>query len=337
MKRFQAAITVAIATFCLNAGTSRAATFTVSQNNNPSDLISSLLGSITGLDSSTFQVQTIGNAQAFGTFQDDPFGLNSGIALSTGKVADLAGKNQCYASCADLKTDFPPIGTSGDRIQLRFDFLNNTADNLYFQYVFGSEELPEWAGSVFNDRFNLQLNGENLAYLSDGVTPVNITNLAQSSDLILNPPVTGFASDQTKLDGYSQPLLFTGNLKKGKTNTLLITLEDLGDGIYDSGVFLKAGTLSTVKPPDLSSGATNCRPIAIGGGVGLTRDSASGVPGRVDAGTPNCTKNEGGGAKVPEPSTTIGLLLVGLLSGGVFLKRRVNNRDRVLETLLEDV
>lgn len=335
MKQFQATITVAIAAFCLNAGTSRAATFTVTQNNNPSDLISNLLGNITGLDSSSFQIQTIGNAQAFGTFQDDPFGLNSGIALSTGNVAALVGGNQCYTSCADLKTDFPLIGTAGDRIQLRFDFLNNTADNLYFQYVFGSEELPEWAGSVFNDRFNLQLNGENLAYLSDGVTPVNITNLAQSSDLVLNPPVTGFASDQTKLDGYSQPLLFTGNLRKGETNTLLITLEDLGDGIYDSGVFLKAGTLGTIKPPNLDSGVINCRPIPIGGGLGLTRDSASGVPGRVDAGTSNCTKDEGGGTKVPEPSAAIGLLLVGFLSGGVLLKRRFNDGDRVTETLSE--
>jgi len=313
---------IALTSYSFLPDAAHAVSFTATQENDPNTLINQLLGDTTGLDTSSFQVQTIGNAQAFGTFQNGPFNLTSGIVLSTGKVIDLPSENECYGSCADLKTDFPPLSTPNDRIQLRFDFFNNTADNLYFQYVFGSEELPEWAGSVFNDRFTLQLNGQNFAYLSDQTTPVNITNLARSTDLILNPPNTGIVSNETKLDGYSRPLLFTSNLQKGKINTLLITVEDLGDGIYDSAVFLKAGTLSTSKPPDITGFPTNCSPIPVLGGTGATRDTGSGVPGSADSGTRNCTTDPDGSTAIPEPSSTLGLIAFGGWATRFFLKRR---------------
>ncbi len=341
MNRSQATtvtIIIALATYSLSPDSAQAASFTATQENDPNTLISKLLGNTTGLDTSSFQVQTIGNAQAFGTFQNDPFNLKSGVVLSTGKVTDLPGINRCYTSCTDVSTDFPPLGTSGDRIQLRFDFVDNTADKLYFQYVFGSEELPEWAGSIYNDRFSLQLNGQNLAYLSDGTTTVNITNLARSQDLILNPPNIGPAINETKLDGYSKPLFFTGNLQKGKTNTLLVTIEDLGDGIYDSAVFLKAGTLSTVKPPDIPNVPTSCNPIPVLGGTGFTRAPGTGVPSTSDSGTLNCSGsnssnpggnggNGGGGGSsipVPESSSGLGILTFGIFGAGAILKHKNN-------------
>lgn len=328
-----ATILITLLAYSFSSDSAQAASFTVTQENDPNTLINQLLGDTTGLDVSSFRVKTIGNAQAFGTFQNDPFHLNSGIVLSTGKVTDLVGENRRYTTGADVSTDFPARGTSGDRIQLQFDFIDNTADTLYFQYVFGSEELPEWAGSIYNDRFALQLNGQNLAYLSDRKTSVNITNLARSTDLILNPPNTGTASKETKLDGYSKPLLFTGDLQKGKTNTLLITVEDLGDGIYDSAVFLKAGTLSTVKPLDVSGVPTSCNPIPVLGGIGFTRDTGAGVPGTSDSGTFNCSSNPGdgnpgggnpgdGSEAVPEPSTMLGLLTFSALTARWRLKRR---------------
>ncbi len=319
MKRFHnyacllAAVTTA--SLCLNPTPGRAASLTTTQNNNPTALINALLGDTTGLDVSSFNVQTIGNAQAFGTFQQDPFGLASGVVVSTGKVTDIPGVNKCYGKCTDVSTDFPPGGTTSDTNQLRIDFAATTATALYFQYVFGSEELPEWVGSSFNDTFSLTLNGQSLAKLSNG-SVVNITNLANSNDLILNPPSTGAANQETKLDGYSKPLLFTGALKPGQTNTLIVTIGDVGDGIYDSAVFLKAGTLGTQRPPDISGGASGCSAsIATGGGSSRIVASAptgsdTGIfnctnPGRPDGGIPS------GGTAVPEPFTVIGTLIGG--------------------------
>ena len=319
--------TLATSSLCLIPTAAQATSLTTTQNNNPTALINALLGDTTGLDASSFTVQTNGNAQAFGTFQKDPFGLASGVVLSTGKVTDIPGVNKCYTTCTDVSTDFPPGGVANDTTVLRIDFKDNTASTLYFQYVFGSEELPEWVGSGFNDAFSLTLNGQSPATLSNG-RAVNIDNLAASNDLILNPPGTGPANQETKLDGYSKPLLFTGALKPGQTNTLLITIGDVGDGIYDSAVFLKGGTLGTVKPPDISGGASGCSSIPSTGGVGVGGRVVASAPtgsdtgifnctniGRADGGIPVTTPPGGGGGggstAVPEPFTIIGTIVGG--------------------------
>ena len=314
---------VTTASLGINTAPSQAATLTTTQNNNPTALINALLGDATGLDLSSFVVQTNGNAQAFGTFQKDPFGLASGVVVSTGKVTDIPGVNKCYKTCTDVSTDFPTNGTPNDTISLRIDFKDNTASTLYFQYVFGSEEFPEWVGSQYNDAFSLTLNGQSLAKLSNG-SVVNINNLAASTDLILNPPGTGPANQETKLDGYSKPLLFAGALKPGQTNTLLITIGDVGDGIYDSAVFLKGGTLGTVRPPDISGGASGCSSIPATGGVGLR--TAATAPTGSDTGIFNCTNigrpdggipvttSPGGSTAVPEPFTIIGSIVGGIVA-----------------------
>jgi hypothetical protein len=321
MKRFrhQSCFLAAIATasVCFNSTPIQAATFTTTQNNNPTSLINALFGDTTGLEIDSFNVQTIGNAQAFGTFQKDPLGLASGVVVSTGKVTDLPGVNKCYKTCADVSTDFPVNGTPSDTNQLRIDFTSNTATALYFQYVFGSEELPEWAGSAYNDAFSMTLNGQSLAKLSNN-SAVTINNLANSTDLILNPPSTR-ASQETKLDGFSKPLLFAGALKPGQINTLLIAIGDAGDGIYDSAVFLKGGTLGTVKPVDIVGGPSGCSSIVVTGGSGAR--NSGGIPTAGDTGTFNCTNigrpdggipdPNGGSTAVPEPLTIVGTLIGG--------------------------
>jgi Ca2+-binding RTX toxin-like protein len=239
--------------------------FTVLQNNSADQLIAQLLGPTPGL--SNFTVNLIGDGRAFGTFQDDPYSITSGITLSTGKVIDLVGANTVDGSPAngnDLSTDFGLLGLPGlpgtiddsTSFQIEFD-VDSSATALYFQYVFGSEEFVEFGGSVFNDLFTLDLNGANLATLSDGTTSVTINNLVSSPngafhpDYIDNAVGTGVSSSITKLDGYTRPLLFQGRLIQNARNTLTITIQDISDGLYDSALLIKAGTLGTVRPADI--------------------------------------------------------------------------------------
>lgn len=65
--------------------------FTVKQNNNSAQLLKQLLGNTRGL--SNFDLSLVGDGRAFGTFEQDPFTLGSGVVLSTGKAEDLVGKN----------------------------------------------------------------------------------------------------------------------------------------------------------------------------------------------------------------------------------------------------
>jgi hypothetical protein len=227
--------------------------FNVTQNNNTSDLLNALLGNTSGL--SNFSITTTGNAAAFGLFiGSDAFGLGSGVVLSTGKVTDIPGVNTSSVYNPDLSTSFGTLGDtpgSYDLAKLDISFkADSTKDKVFFQYVFGSEEFKEYGGSSFNDSFELLLNGVNLAKLSDGNT-VTINNLVPNPsgpfnpDYINNPAGPGTV---TKLDGYTKILTFEGLLNKNATNSLSIKIKDVGDNIYDSGVFLKGGTLGTVTP-----------------------------------------------------------------------------------------
>jgi hypothetical protein len=213
--------------------------FSVTQTSNLETLKNNLLGTDTaGL--SDFSLSITGNAQAFGTFTDDPFGLGSGIVLSTGQVTDLPGSSSDFAS-----TSFG--STPGDLAELNLSFFaDSTADKLFFKYVFGSEEFLEYAGTSFNDSFELLLNGTNLAQLTDGQT-VTINNLVPNSgdrstdnpDYINNPSVTGLAANIIKLDGYTKVLGFEGLLNKNQMNVLSIRLQDVGDGSLDTAVFIQ--------------------------------------------------------------------------------------------------
>jgi hypothetical protein len=233
--------------------------FSVGATNNTETLKKNLLGNNTaGL--SNFSVSVTGNQAAFGTFTNDPFGLQSGVVLSTGKVTDIPGQNRkdnVITNGSDLNTDFGQKGEAGDLTQLDLSFFADcTAEKLFFKYVFGSEEFPEFGGSEFNDDFELLLNGHNLAKLSDGKA-VTINNLVPDpnnrstdhSDYINNPSFTGIAANIIKLDGFTKILGFEGMLKQNQTNVLSIRIKDIGDGNLDSAVFIKGGSVGTKVEP----------------------------------------------------------------------------------------
>ena len=230
--------------------------FSVGQTSNLQTLTNNLLGNNTaGL--SNFSLSITGDEQAFGTFTGDPFGLNSGIVMSTGRVTDLPGPN---SDGVDLSTDFGPFGATGDLSELNLSFFaDSTAEKLFFQYVFGSEEFLEFGGTSFNDSFELLLNGTNLAKLSDGQT-VTINNLVPNSgdrstdnpDYINNP--SGLAGSIIKLDGYTKVLGFEGLLNKNQTNVLTVRIKDVGDGSYDSAVFIQGSVGSEPVPEPMTVG-----------------------------------------------------------------------------------
>ena len=263
-----AALTATLTT-ALSLLAAPAMAFSVGATNNTETLKNNLLGSNTG-GLSNFSVSITGNAAAFGTFTNDPFGLTSGVVLSTGKVADLPDQNRkdnVLTNGTDLNTDFGPKGEEGDLTQLNLSFFaDSTVQKLFFEYVFASEEFPEFGDSEFNDDFELLLNGTNLAKLSDGKT-VTINNLVPDPnnrstdhpDYIDNPSFTGIAANIVKLAGFTKVLGFEGLLKQNQTNVLSIRIKDVGDGNLDSAVFIKGGSVGTVQAEPVPE------PMTVGG------------------------------------------------------------------------
>ena len=189
---------------------------------------------------------------------EEPLFLYIGESGNNGELAggEITVSNRPLGESAETSTDFGLPGVTGDEISMEIDFFaDETAENLFFEFVFGSEEFVEFAGSEFNDMFSLELNGFNLARLSDG-DAATINNLALSPlgqfhpDFIYNPAEVGEASQQTSIDGYTEVLSFAGALLPNQRNTLTITVKDVRDGLLDSAVFLRGGTFGTVEPVD---------------------------------------------------------------------------------------
>jgi hypothetical protein len=139
-------------------------------------------------------------------------------------------------------------GGTGDDVSFQLGGLNNSQGNdlveltlqltapvasdcLLFRFAFFSEEFPDFVGREFNDTFTALLNGSNIAFDTNG-NPIDVnTNFGFNP---ANPnPNTG-----TTYDGTTGLLEAAGPVVGGSTNTLVLRIEDLGDSILDSAVFL---------------------------------------------------------------------------------------------------
>jgi hypothetical protein len=249
--------TLALATasaLAVMAGAGSAAT--VTQNANPGQLASALLGSGLTIVSASFT----GSAVAAGTFTGggSTIGINSGVILSTGNVLTAQGPNNTGGAGTSLGTAGSPlIGNSFNAAQLDITFTTTTG-SVFFNYAFASEEYNEFANSAFNDQFLLLLNGTNIATLPGTSTVVSINTVnggnplgtnPQNAQFFVNNPQSGGVNLQ--FDGFTTVLTATGTgLDINAQHTLSFLIADVNDGILDSAIFIQGGSLGGVTPVD---------------------------------------------------------------------------------------
>jgi uncharacterized protein (TIGR03382 family) len=211
----------------------------VTANTNATQLANAIGGS--GITISNAQLNGNTGANGTGTFTGggSTVGFDSGIVLTTGTVA-CAGSGNTVGNCSD--------GSGGGNLtELSFDFTSDTGQ-VFFQYVFGSEEYNEFVNAGFNDTFELLLNGVNIALLpGGGVVSIDSVNCTTNSAFYRNNSTgptgcTNLALD-IEYDGLTVVLTASGTVNAG-TNSFLFRVRDNGDSIYDSGVYIRAGSFS---------------------------------------------------------------------------------------------
>ena len=200
----------------------------------------------------------IGNlSETLGVDPESPLYLYVGEAGSNGETltGQITASAQRINGQTELSTDFGLAGAEDDTATFAVSFeADASVEQMFFRFVFGSEEFPEFGGSDFNDAFSIKLNGFNLARLSDGAE-ANINNLVPNPfggyhpDFIHNPVGDGPASSETPLDGYTQVLTFAGAVTPNAVNHLEIQVQDGGDGGKDSAVFMQAGSWGVSETP----------------------------------------------------------------------------------------
>jgi gliding motility-associated-like protein len=201
---------------------------------------------------------------AFGT----NLGLNSGILLTTGDYSVAIGpNNQIGAATVDNNPGDPTLQAIAgvntyDAAVLEFDFIPQN-DTIQFNYVFASEEYPEYVCSTYNDLFGFFISGpgiigtQNLATIPGTNIPVAINtvnigspgaNANANTPCNLSYPIyysDNFNSSTIQFDGFTTNLTALAVVTPCQTYHLKIVIADAGDADYDSGVFLKEGSLSS--------------------------------------------------------------------------------------------
>jgi len=232
--------------------------------------------------SATLSGHSSGSAMSSGTYVNPSgtYGMVDGIVLSSGNVNDyndgpntVSSKTTSYSTPATAAQELlldPITGgsfTHYDVTQLDVTFdMQPGFDTVYFNVVFGSEEFPEWVGTLFIDGFGLYVNGENIAFV-DG-QPVNINH--PSMDFIPGTELDGILTDSI---GDSYVHTFSALLDDGATgNTLTFIVSDTSDYILDTTVYISQlggeapelilpTPVSTDMAPDCSGAIASANPI----------------------------------------------------------------------------
>ena len=243
------------------------------------DLAQSLVGPGVSVSNASF----VGGASSAGsfTFTDATvIGFGQGIVLSSGNVADIVGPNMADSTSTDFAnpgdTDLTNLAgyETHDAAVLEFDFVP-TANQVVFQYTFASDEYPEWVNTVFNDVFAFYVNGTNYAVVRQtagdpnaAFVPVAVNNINDGNPLdpafvaarpdLFRPnyvdPNGAPSALPLELDGLTRVLTFQAPVTPGVVNHMKLAIADASDGIYDSAVFIQAGSLVSNSNPvaDLS-------------------------------------------------------------------------------------
>ena len=186
---------------------------------------------------------------------------DTGVILSTGRAIDFtnaAGGTAANPTQANLSaqrtTDTAGInnnaqfnaaaGTSTfDAAWLDVDFIP-TGNLMTMQFVFASEEYPEFATGAYQDFFGVWVNGQqvNLA-VGDGDVDPNNLNAGSNQNLFISNVGSPY---NTEMDGFTVTMTLTMVVTPGEVNSIRIGIADVLDSQYDTNVLIAGNSVQTV-------------------------------------------------------------------------------------------
>jgi hypothetical protein len=266
IKKFQGiAKALIVAAFMICITNHSEAQLVVNHAYTPTQLVSQiLLGSGITVSNITYT----GDTGAIGYFigSSSNIGLPAGLMMCTGNIYNAVGPvgTNVGGTCLSLPgdsdlTNLCGCGVTNDACILEFDFVP-TGDTVKFNYVFGSEEYPEFVGS-FNDLFAFFISGPgiigapNIALIPNTTTAVSIDSVNNGVGYCPGTNPTGPCQDcQYYIDncngltvnygGFTTPFTAQHWVIPCQTYHIKIAIADAVDCVYDSGVFLEQGSFS---------------------------------------------------------------------------------------------
>lgn len=259
----------------------------VTPNQTATALAAKLTG--TGVSVSNAVLNCPGESNGIFVATASNLGLDSGILLTTGLAqsgingvgadgieSDFAGYGNNNGSDPDL--NILSGQSTFDKCILEFDFIP-AGDSIKFDYVFGSEEYDTYSCSQFNDAFGFFISGPgitgspNIALIPGTNIGVTINSTTDPAQAVPQPTagnivtfcnsmgpgspftqyyVANLNGTTIAYNGFTTVLTALSAVTPCLTYHLKLAIADASDPGWDSGTFLKAGSLSsnsvTVEP-----------------------------------------------------------------------------------------
>ena len=209
------------------------------------------------------------------------FQMDSGIVMTTGEIYVAPGPNTSYGESqavdgfySDPQMELLATNTVNGCATLDFDFVGLT-DHISFMYTFASEEYPEYVCSNFNDVFAFFITGPdpetleertwNVAIIPGTVTDSTPNGIAVAINSV-NPGTPGSSGGSgsgcyydyasyyiantsdtagVQYDGYTAKLMAEATIVPCAEYHMHLSVCNVGDNAYDSGVFLEYGSFTS--------------------------------------------------------------------------------------------
>ncbi|MEO0922959.1 MAG: choice-of-anchor L domain-containing protein, partial [Pseudomonadota bacterium] len=179
---------------------------------------------------------------------------DTGVLFSTGDLSGFTNNNPAESNQATNTTtassgpnnlaDFNAAAGANtfDASFLDVDFIP-TGNQMTMEFVFASEEFPEFATGAFQDFVGVWINGTFVELgVGDGdIDPANL-NAGSNANLFVDNTADQF---NTEMDGFTLTLSLTIPVNSGVTNSIRIGIADVADNNFDSTLLIAGDSVQT--------------------------------------------------------------------------------------------
>ncbi|WP_151717622.1 Hint domain-containing protein [Gemmobacter serpentinus] len=182
---------------------------------------------------------------------------DTGVILSTGNVRNFTNDsgttdtNSQSAITTDLdhgvEGDPGLDGIAGvsthDGAILNVDFIPD-GDMITMNFVFSSDEYPEYVNSGVNDAFGVWVNGVLVpaTIAISGTVSIDTVNSGSNQNLYVDNTQDQY---NTEMDGFTYVLSIKAKVNPGELNSLRIGIADGGDSVVDSNLLIMGESIQT--------------------------------------------------------------------------------------------
>lgn len=178
---------------------------------------------------------------------------DSGIILSTGDTRGFTSVGPESNTRTNLTTssngpdNYPLFDdlagrATFDASYLNVDFIPDPGiEFITMEFVFSSDEYPEYAGSIYNDMVGIWIDGQVVPLAAgNGLASVGNINAAGGPNLFVSNVDDTF---NTEMDGFTVSMSVVIPVNPGEINSLRIGVADVGDNLYDSNLLIASDSI----------------------------------------------------------------------------------------------